>query len=265
MRFSPDGPDIPDELLEQRDQGNVVFFCGAGISRPAGLPGFKELTTSVMEALGADKHSESWKLFQASKGQANLDQVFELLQQEYSRNEVEELVSALLKTPRRALLRAHSTILRLSRTSSGRSRVVTTNFDHLFEGADASLPTYVAPALPDIRTLGFAEGVIYLHGRRPSKTAQRAAPAHRLVLSSSDFGLAYLAGGWATRFVRDLLEKYVIVLVGYSASDPPVRYPIRQSPRCGMKSPDGSRSMPSGSLSSPRHQHIDYSIGSLTA
>ena len=45
-----------------------------------------------------------------------------------------------------------------------------------------------------------------------------------LILSSADFGRAYLAEGWATRFVRDLLRRYVIVLVGYSATDPPVRY-----------------------------------------
>jgi hypothetical protein len=38
MRFLAAGPDFPDELLEARDAGNVVFFCGAGISRPAGLP-----------------------------------------------------------------------------------------------------------------------------------------------------------------------------------------------------------------------------------
>ena len=44
------------------------------------------------------------------------------------------------------------------------------------------------------------------------------------VLSSADFGRAYLADGWATRFVRELLQNYVIVLLGYSANDPPVRY-----------------------------------------
>ena len=44
------------------------------------------------------------------------------------------------------------------------------------------------------------------------------------VLSSSDFGRAYLAEGWATRFVRELLDRYAVVLLGYSASDPPVRY-----------------------------------------
>jgi len=52
MRFFADGPSIPDELLEDRDRGRVVFFCGAGISMPAGLPNFAELARRVMLKLG---------------------------------------------------------------------------------------------------------------------------------------------------------------------------------------------------------------------
>ena len=44
------------------------------------------------------------------------------------------------------------------------------------------------------------------------------------IVSSSDFGRAYLAEGWATRFIRDLLDQYTVILLGYSANDPPVRY-----------------------------------------
>ena len=53
MRFLPSGPSIPDELLEARDNGNVVFFCGAGVSQPAGLPGFVELAQQLIDKLGA--------------------------------------------------------------------------------------------------------------------------------------------------------------------------------------------------------------------
>lgn len=30
LRFLPEGPSIPDELLVARDEGRVVSFCGAG-------------------------------------------------------------------------------------------------------------------------------------------------------------------------------------------------------------------------------------------
>lgn len=219
MRFVAHGPSIPDELLEQRDRGNVVFFCGAGVSMPAGLPNFPKLTERVMQALGTPPDAPSRRLFEQS-GEVNLDQVFNRLNEEYPRDEVERTVSRILATPRKTKSDAHSIILRLSRNALRRPRLVTTNFDLLFERV-RKVPIHVAPALPDIAASGGFEGIVYLHGRRASG---RNTIGNRFVLASSDFGRAYLADGWATRFVRDLLQKHLIVLVGYSASDPPVRY-----------------------------------------
>jgi len=36
MQFVGHGPDVPDALLQAHEEGRVVFFCGAGISYPAG-------------------------------------------------------------------------------------------------------------------------------------------------------------------------------------------------------------------------------------
>jgi hypothetical protein len=44
------------------------------------------------------------------------------------------------------------------------------------------------------------------------------------VLSSGDFGLAYLTEGWAARFVSELVRNYVVCFIGYSISDPVLRY-----------------------------------------
>ena len=52
MRFLSDDPNIPDELLESRDQGKVVFLRGAGVSRPAGMPDFPGLARYVVEEMG---------------------------------------------------------------------------------------------------------------------------------------------------------------------------------------------------------------------
>jgi hypothetical protein len=237
MRFLADGPSIPVELLEQRDRGNVVFFCGAGASKPADLPSFFELAKRVMAALGTGAGSKSRILLEQGDSAHNLDRVFNLLHQEYRRDEVDEAVNRILRTPRNANTSAHATILRLSRSATGRPQVVTTNFDHLFERVDRSLPIHVGPALPDIRSVGSFEGLVYLHGRRWNPGASGGASGKQLILSSSDFGRAYLADGWATRFVRELLQNYFIVLVGYSASDPPVRYLLE-----GLQSRRGSES-----------------------
>ena len=34
-------PNIPLELIEAQETGNLVFFCGAGVSYAAGLPGLR--------------------------------------------------------------------------------------------------------------------------------------------------------------------------------------------------------------------------------
>ena len=46
----------------------------------------------------------------------------------------------------------------------------------------------------------------------------------RLVVSSGDFGLAYLTERWAARFVGELFRNYVVCFVGYSINDPVLRY-----------------------------------------
>jgi hypothetical protein len=214
-----------------------VFFCGAGVSKPAGLPSFSELAKRVMKALGTGASAPSRVLLEQSDGAQSLDRVFNLLQQEYRRDEVDQAVNRILRTPAHANTEAHGTILRLSRSATGRPRVVTTNFDHLFERVDKSMTVHVAPSLPDIRSVGSFEGLVYLHGRRWNPGPSGGSSGKGLILSSSDFGRAYLAEGWATRFVRELLQSYIIVLVGYSASDPPVRYLLE-----GLQSRRGSNS-----------------------
>ena len=47
MQFVKNGPEVPERLLQAHEDGRVVFFCGAGISYPAGLPGFAELTEQI--------------------------------------------------------------------------------------------------------------------------------------------------------------------------------------------------------------------------
>jgi SIR2-like domain len=226
MRFFSDGPRIPDELLEERDNGNVVFFCGAGVSRPT-FPGFVGLANQVMEKLGTPRGSKGRALLERAEEDPEfgptLDLVFKWLQHEYGAGTIDDEVSQLLKTPPSADTEKHSIVLRLSKNAGGSPQIVTTNFDLLFERAKKTLKRHVPPALPDLASGQPLEGLVYLHGRR---AALRTAGTVRqgLIISSSDFGRAYLADGWATRFVRELLKNYVIVLLGYSASDPPIHY-----------------------------------------
>ena len=232
MRFLADGPSIPDELLIARDEGRVIFFCGAGVSRAcAGLSDFFGLAEKVVETLGVTADDPVRKLLDEAgelerrigiPGLISADRIFGLLERNFRTEDIEEAVSKILKPSPDADLSAHRIMLDLARSPEGKIRLVTTNFDLLFENCDGSLPKHRHPRLPDPNRPEDFIGIIHLHGHVDND--YQGASGDGFVLSSSEFGDAYLADGWATQFIRSILEKYVVVFVGYAADDPPVHY-----------------------------------------
>jgi hypothetical protein len=236
MRFSELGPNIPNHLLDARDAGDVVFICGAGVSMPAGLPDFFKLTAEVARRLGVESSSPASALIEAERtrrasGSAmpprepvSFDRIFAQLERTFTVAQVEREVFSVLSAIRRPNFDHHRAILDLSRGPDGRQRLITTNFDRLFQRAQRRLHTYTTTHFPDLlRPEGF-DGVVHLHGILPAGSRPEFGYALGLVLSSADFGRAYLADAWATRFICDLLDRHIVVLIGYSAEDPPVSY-----------------------------------------
>ena len=229
MRFHPNGPSIPDLLLQRCDSGRVVFLCGAGVSVPSGMPTFVELTKHVIEFLAPPTDSDIMTAFRPwlhgqSGGNVALDQIFNLLHLEYGKDEVNALVTDRLRASLKNedFGREHGLIKRISSSPNGMPQIVTTNFDRLFEaGQDGDdLAIHVPPAFPDLSFGSGIEGITYLHGR----LVDAGSESHSYVLSSGEFGRAYLSEGWATNFIRHLLARYTVVLVGYQAEDPPIKY-----------------------------------------
>ena len=245
MRFKADGPAIPDILLDERDAGNVVFLCGAGVSIPAGMPNFLDLARHVTNELEPPPDSEILQALEtfddtgrdvADWSRPSLDRIFQLLYEEYGRERVVKIVWRRL-TPRcwpRPARGKHGIIARLSTNAEGHPQIVTTNFDRLFEAAlgKQKIPRYEPPMYPDLRHVP-PTGITYLHGR----LADRESDTHNYILSSADLGRAYLAEGWATKFVRDLLQRYSVVLLGYRAEDPPVSYLLQGLESVGRQTP----------------------------
>ena len=245
MRFHADGPSIPDALLEQRDEGRVVFLCGAGVSEPSGLPNFEELTKEVIARLDPDKDSRIIKAFERSADEGigspkdTLDQIFELLYDEFGRGNVDEIVAECLceGASIESTRKEHSLIARVSSDPSGNPQIVTTNFDRLFEKYLDEPNLYTPSDLSKIEFDAPINGVVYLHGRlrHPCAPLEVGETDHNYTLSSSDFGRAYLSDGKATSFMKELLTKYTVVMIGYQAKDPPVRYLLQ-----GLHQSEGS-------------------------
>lgn len=224
MRFLKGGPDIPERLLEAHEDGRVVFFCGAGISYPARLPDFSGLVNLLYSRLTVTPNAVQRA---AIKGK-QFDTAVGLLEADIigGREEVRRELTRIL-TPDLSAAQAtstHEALLTLGKARDGHMRLVTTNFDRLFEEVIAaeSLSVYhdAAPKLPVPKNQW--NSLVYLHGLiTPNPTPDEL---DRLVISSGDFGRAYLTERWASRFVTELFRNFTVCFVGYSISDPVLRY-----------------------------------------
>ena len=227
MQFVTNGPQVPERLIQAHEEGRVVFFCGAGISYPAKLPGFKGLVDRVYSEVGEIPSPTERAAIKAAK----YDTAIGLLESRIApdgrgRELVRRAVAAILAAADMSekATATHAALLALGRLRNGQTRLVTTNFDCLFEEVIRrdGLQAHVqhAPLLPVPKNRW--DGLVYLHGLiTPTGVAQ---DLDRLVLSSGDFGLAYLIERWAARFVSELFRAYTVCFVGYSINDPVLRY-----------------------------------------
>jgi hypothetical protein len=226
MKFSANGPAIPDRLVDESLHGRVVFLCGAGISKSAGLPLFKELVDRIFTRLAEKKDDGEEAAYRLGRFEEVLGSLARRLADP---RKLQDAVAEELAAEDVHDLTAHINLLRLSRDFEGKSIVVTTNFDTLFERAARSLGerrsmealSFAGAQVPAPGGPRF-QGIVHLHGRLADPML--GLPRTDLVLTSAEFGDAYLRSGWAARFLFDLCRCATVVLVGYRADDPPVRY-----------------------------------------
>lgn len=225
MRFLEDGADIPDELIEAVTNGNAVFLCGAGVSLRVGLPSFKSLADQVYARLGEAPDGEPAERLALARSE--FDRALRSLEKRTHRPGTESLVRKAvteLLAPPHIDCPDHRALLQLSKDAEGRPKLLTTNFDTLFERAAAAagidVPSYAGKSIP---TAGRERdyGIFHLHGRIGD--AALSLHATDLVLTSADFGDAYLRDGWVSRYVEDRMRLGTLVLVGYAAEDAAMR------------------------------------------
>lgn len=220
--------DFPDELIRAQRGGRLAVFAGSGVSRPepSSYPDFAGLVEVVAKGtvleLEKDKKPEDRFLGRlASSGVL-----------------VHKKVKEILSKPEAKPCSLHRDLLRLFvDESKGREgskvRLVTTNFDVLFEQAAKELfpgaqpEVFHASALPTGKSF---YGIAHIHG-----SVEKSA--ERLVLTDGDFGKAYLTEGWATRFLLNVFQESTVLFVGYSHSDTVMQYLARGMPAADAASP----------------------------
>ena len=205
--------DFPKPLLNALRDGELVVFAGAGVSmgEPACLPSFKALANKIAKETG--KTLQDGEPIDRFLGRLQHDGV-----------NVHALATKELSPPGLKATELHQNLLRLY-SNAEQVRVVTTNFDLLFEQAAAGVfnnsqpDVFGAPALP----LGHRfNGIIHIHGA--------VSHSDEMVITDEDFGHAYLTEGWARRFLIDLFRSFTVLFVGYSHDDTIMNYLARSLP-----------------------------------
>ena len=205
------GIDFPKGLLNALSNDSLVVFAGAGVSmgEPANLPNFRNLAEEIAKGTGKELENKPEDQFLGELSHGGVD--------------IYKRASEVLDRPGLEPTELHFNLLQLFSIPES-VRVVTTNFDLLFERAaekvfDSSPEVFRAPALP----LGNKfSGIIHVHGSvcRPED----------MVLADEDFGRAYLVEGWARRFLIELFRSFTVLFVGYSHNDIIMNYLARALP-----------------------------------
>ena len=204
--------DFPKRLLNALREDKLVVFAGAGVSMgaPACLPSFAKLADMIAQGTG--------EALQAGKP---IDRFLGRLQ--HAGVNVHVLAEEALSCEGREATELHQNLLRIY-SDVAQVRVVTTNFDLLFEKAskavfDAKPEVFRAPALPLGRRFS---GIVHVHGA--------VSHPNEMVLTDLDFSCAYLTEGWARRFLVELFRNFTVLFVGYRHDDTILSYLARALP-----------------------------------
>ncbi|QEE44520.1 hypothetical protein FVA81_07815 [Rhizobium sp. WL3] len=221
MQLIPEGPNIPEALLNAHADGTVVFFCGAGVSLDSGYPLFGGLVEELQKLNPVTSTPELQEAIQ----RGDYDFALSIIQRKLGKNAVklrQDTANILSRKP--TSLKNHTSILRLSRLRDGTCRLITTNFDRLFIKAAKKIgPVNIdsAPRLP-IPKLDRWDSLLHLHGLLPANANN--LELGNLILTSADFGEAYVTDSYCSRFVVELLRNFTVVFIGYSLNDRIMRY-----------------------------------------
>ena len=252
---------IPERLLIAHARGEVLFVAGAGVSIPAGLPGFRKLVMKVYEALDPGVHrlisrsdgceTEQSHLMEAQRAEIRrfrseeYDVVLGMLERRLEQgaladpageNRVRKEIATILRGKARSY-GFHRALLRLA-DRGGAAAIVTTNFDLLFEDAARAMgqpvQTYALGGIPRPTRSPEFSGVLHAHGaleRNPERTSN-------LIVTDQDFGEYYFRRRVVPDLIYDAARLYNLVFVGYRANDPPMRYLLNAVAADGTHFPD---------------------------
>jgi hypothetical protein len=190
---------IPTELIEQIQKGNVVLFCGAGISMgPGGLPSAWQLTQGLAERAEL-----------GDVGGMDLPEVAQAYELKLGYQSLVQYVINRIDDPKYSPLRPHQLIAALPF-----NKIITTNWDNLLEEA---LRQALKPFVKVVRDsdIAFADEekvlLIKLHGSVEQKDT--------LVITGDDYYDVFYRLPEIAKVVGAYFATRTILFLGFGLAD----------------------------------------------
>lgn len=238
---------IPERLLLAHARGEVLFITGAGVSQPAGLPDFRGLVVDTYARPDTALHTviapiprserdpstiETSALTHAQAAEVrrfvagDYDVVLGMLERRMDNrgaggSSMRQTIADVLRARGQRPAPLHRALMRLA-DRGGITTIVTTNFDTLLEDAKngPAIQTYALGGIPRPGRSSEFSGVLHIHGALDRNSVRTSD----LIVTDQDFGEFYLRRRSVSEFIYDAARLFHLVLVGYSANDPPMRY-----------------------------------------
>lgn len=251
-------PVVPERLLLAHARGQVLFIAGAGVSMPAGLPDFRNLVINVYAKLDTGVHAvvvnskdqEAGDLTGLTSQQIaevkrfkrrDYDVVLGMLERRIDdkpsgTSRVRATVVEVLRAISAKSAPIHRALMSLA-DRGGAATIVTTNFDLLFQDSmsrKTKLQTYSLGGIPRPGRNREFTGILHIHGAL-DRNSNRISD---LVFTDQDFGEFYMRRRTVPDFIYDAARLFHLVLVGYSADDPPMRYLLNAIAADGVRFED---------------------------
>ena len=192
--------------MKAHSEGRLVLFVGAGasVARPSDLPLFGGLAGRVRDVLGlaSDPSTSSIELPEkrlgdlARSGMNVHEAVRQIIEDSQESNDHHRAIAAF--------------------ASVGQTiRILTTNYDGHLSRELTGVPT--SDVVPDLSRTEI-NGVVHLHGAASNG-------AQGLVVTDDDVARAYFGDNpSALRFLQHLVRSFVVLFIGCSVEDVPLRY-----------------------------------------
>ncbi len=190
---------IPPELLEQMQRGNIVLFCGAGISvSEGGIPTGTQLAQELAGRCGLDSTT--------GMSLPEIAQVYEL---QFGHHSLIALIAGWIDDPRHQPLRAHRLIAVLPFQC-----IITTNWDTLLEQALEQARTPFIKVVRDSE-VAYADQsrvlLIKLHGSIEQKDS--------IVVTGDDYYGVFARLPETLHVVQSYIATRTLLFLGYSLED----------------------------------------------